>query len=174
MKSDRTTDLTANLPAMLRFARSLTRDPVAADDLVQDAVVRALERGERFDTERSYQAWLLTLTHNLFIDGWRRQRVRDRHRAETAGFAFDRVEPSQEQAAILNETLRAFEGLSTEQRAVMHLVVIEGVSYAEAADILGVPVGTVMSRLSRARQELRAPSRTVSKAHVRLVSDRDA
>ena len=174
MKSDRTHDLTANLPAMLRFARSLTRDPVAADDLVQDAVVRALERGERFDRERSYQAWLLTLTHNLFIDGWRRQRVRDRHRAETAGFAFDRIEPSQEQAAILNETLRAFEGLSTEQRAVMHLVVIEGVSYAEAADILEVPVGTVMSRLSRARQELRAPPRTVSKAHVRLVSDRDA
>ena len=75
---------------------------------------------------------------------------------------------------MLNEALRAFEALSTEQRAVMHLVVIEGVTYAEAAEILNVPVGTVMSRLSRARQELKAPPRPASKAHVRLVSDRDA
>lgn len=174
MKGDWTNDLTANLPAMLRFARSLTRDPVAADDLVQDAVVRALEHDHRFDMDRNYQAWLLTVTHNLFVDGWRRQRVRDRHRLETAGVAFDRIEPSQEQAAILNETLRAFEGLPTEQRAVMHLVVIEGLSYAEAADVLDVPAGTVMSRLSRARQALRAPPRSVSNPSVRLVSDRDA
>ena len=174
MNRDRTDDLTASLPALLRFARSLTRDPTAADDLVQDAVVRALERDGRFDSNRSYQSWLLALTHNLFIDGWRRQRVRDRHRVEVADAAFDRVEPSQEQSAMLNEVLRAFEALSTEQRAVMHLVVIEGASYAEAADILDVPVGTVMSRLSRARQGLRAPPQPVSKAHVRLVSDRDA
>ena len=174
MNRDRTDDLTASLPALLRFARSLTPAPTAAHHLVQDAVVRALERDVRFDTNRSYQSWLLALTHNLFIDGWRRQRVWDRHRVEVADAAFDRVEPSQEQSAMLNEVLRAFEALSTEQRAVMHLVVIEGASYAEAADILNVPVGTVMSRLSRARQGLKVPPQPVSKAHVRLVSDRDA
>jgi RNA polymerase sigma-70 factor (ECF subfamily) len=171
MRSERATDLTDSLPALLRFARSLTRDAAAADDLVQDVMVRALERGSRFDGERSYQSWLLTMTHNLFIDGWRRQQVRDRHRVESV--TLDRTEPSQEHAAILAETLRAFEGLSGEQRAIMHLVVIEGVSYADAANILGVAVGTVMSRLSRARQDLRSSTSSAPKTYVRLVSDRD-
>jgi RNA polymerase sigma-70 factor (ECF subfamily) len=170
----RSRDLADHLPALLRFARSLTRDATAADDLVQDTVVRALERRARYDPGRSYRAWLLTLSHNLFIDGWRRGRVRDRVAITLAGSADGQAEPNQEHAVILGETLRAFDALPYDQRAVLHLVVVEGTSYAEAAQILNVPVGTVMSRLSRGRQALRAPVPSSSTAHLKLVSDRDA
>jgi RNA polymerase sigma-70 factor (ECF subfamily) len=174
MTDARTQALIETLPAMLRFARSLTRDPSAADDLVQDVVVRALERHHRFDESRSYRAWLLALTHNLFIDGWRRGRVRDRAGAALAASAEAWAEPNQEHAVILGETLRAFEALPGDQRAVLHLVVVEGASYAEAAEILGAPIGTVMSRLSRARLALRTPVSSPSANHLKLVSDRDA
>lgn len=166
--------LADHLPALLRFARSLTRDPVAADDLVQDAVVRALERHDRFDPGRDYRAWLFTLTHNLFVDGWRRRRVRDGAIISIAQGREGGVAPSQEQTVMLRQALQAFDALPAEQRAVMHLVVVEGASYAEAAEILGVAIGTIMSRLSRARQALREPAATQPTGHLRLVSDRDA
>lgn len=174
MTDDRRQTLAEALPALLRFARSLTRDPTAADDLVQDAIVRALERQHLFDHQRSYKAWLLTLTHNLFVDGWRRTRVRQRAQPELQARAVLESQPSQEHAAILRETLQAFDTLPNEQRAVLHLVVVEGAAYAEAAEILGVPVGTVMSRLSRARHALRNPAPAVTAGHLKLVSDRDA
>jgi len=174
MTDDRRQTLTENLPALLRFARSLTRDPSAADDLVQDAIVRALERQHLFDEQRSYKAWLLTLTHNLFVDGWRRTRARQKAQPELEARALIQSQPSQEHAVILKETLKAFDTLPQEQRAVLHLVVVEGSPYAEAAGILGVPVGTVMSRLSRARLALRNPRPATAAGHLRLVSDRDA
>lgn len=166
--------LADQLPALLRFARSLTRDAVAADDLVQDAVVRALERHDRFDPSRDYRAWLFTLTHNLFVDGWRRRRVHDGAVAALTPGRAAGAEPNQEHAVMLRQTLQAFDALPAEQRAVMHLVVVEGASYAEAADILGVAIGTIMSRLSRARQALREPAAAQSTGHLRLVIDRDA
>ncbi len=166
------TSLSEHLPAMLRFARSLTRDATAADDLVQDAVIRAIERRDRFMPDRDYRSWLLTITHNLFIDGWRREQVRRAAQAELQ----ERpawAEPTQEHAVDLQSTLRAFEDLPAEQRAVMHLVVMEGASYLEAAAVLDIPVGTVMSRLSRARETLRRATTPPSTGHLRLVSDRD-
>ena len=174
MTDQRRQILAENLPALLRFARSLTRDPSIADDLVQDTVVRALERQHQFDEQRSYRAWLLTLTHNLFVDGWRRTRVRQRAHPELEARAAIQSQPNQEHSAILRDTLRAFDTLPQEQRAVLHLVVVEGSSYAEAAGVLGIPVGTVMSRLSRARLALRDPKPTPAVGHLRLVSDRDA
>lgn len=167
--------LTETLPALLRFARSLTRDPSAAEDLVHDVVVRALERQHLYDAQRSYKSWLLTLTHNLFIDGWRRTRARQRVQPQIQAWANKDIEPNQEHAAILRDTLNAFGTLPQDQRAVLHLVTVEGASYAEAADILGVPVGTVMSRLNRARLALREPKqRPLVAGHLKLVSDRDA
>lgn len=166
--------LTEHLPAMLRFARSLTRDSHAADDLVQDVVVRALERDDRFDPGRNYLSWLLALTHNLFIDGWRRGRRREAAAPDLAASASSWIEAGQETAVILGETLRAFETLPGDQRAVLHLIVVEGLSYADAAQVLNVPAGTVMSRLSRARLALRNPPARRAASPLRLVSDRDA
>lgn len=166
--------LAEQLPVLLRFARSLTRDPTAADDLVQDVLVRALERQHLFDEQRSYRTWLLSLTHNLFVDGWRRAQARTRGQPELEARSAAFSQPAQEHAAILKDTLRAFEILPPDQRAVLHLVVVEGASYAVAAEILDVPVGTIMSRLSRARESLRNPKPVPATGHIRLVSDRDA
>ena len=174
MSDDPHQALPEHLPALLRFARSLTRDVSAADDLVQDVVVRALERRHRFDGQRSYRSWLLALTHNLFVDGWRRARVRQNAQSELQSRATDGMEPSQEHATDLRAALRNFEALPVDQRAVMHLVVVGGASYAETADILGIPVGTVMSRLSRARETLRRAPETPGAPHLKLVSNRDA
>jgi RNA polymerase sigma-70 factor (ECF subfamily) len=173
MTDDRRHDLAESLPALLRFARSLTRDPNAADDLVQDTVVRALERHHHFDETRSYRAWLLTLTHNLFVDGWRRTQVQKKARPALEVRVGAEVEPNQEHSTILQQTLRAFETLPADQRSVLHLVVVEGASYAEASTILNVPVGTIMSRLSRARAALRNPAPADTAGHLKLVSVRD-
>ncbi len=173
MNPARAQALTEHLPAMLRFARSLTRDPHAADDLVQDVVVRALERDDRFDPGRSYLSWLLAVTHNLFVDGWRRGRRRDAATPGLAATASPWMEAGQETAVILRETLQSFEALPPDQRAVLHLVVVEGLSYGEAAEVLGVPTGTVMSRLSRGRSALRNPPVGRVTPPLRLVSDRN-
>ncbi|MDP3405580.1 MAG: sigma-70 family RNA polymerase sigma factor [Brevundimonas sp.] len=172
MSAGPTPSLAEHLPAMLRFARSLTRDPVAADDLVQDAVLRAIERRDRFLPDRDYRSWLLTITHNLFIDGWRRDRSR-RTTPLDADSPFSRAEPDQDHVVDLRATLRAFERLPEDQRAVLHLVVVEGSSYVEAAAMLGIPIGTVMSRLSRARETLRRVTTVPAAPPLRLVSDRD-
>lgn len=174
MSCDRNQILAEHLPTLLRFARSLTRDVSAADDLVQDVVVRALERHHHFDEQRSYSSWLLTLTHNLFVDGWRRSRLRQHAQTALETNATFRMQPTQEHTADLKSALRKFERLPIDQRAVMHLVVIDGASYAETADILGVPVGTVMSRLSRARETMRRENEAPLGSHLKLVSDRDA
>lgn len=174
MHSEPSTGLTDALPALLGFARSLTRDPTEAEDLVHDVVVRALERQHLYDHQRSYRSWLLTLTHNLFIDGWRRTRARQRVQPQIEASAAQEIQPNQEHAAILRDTLNAFSALPQDQRAVLHLVTVEGASYAEAAEILAVPVGTVMSRLNRARLALRKPKRPLVAGHLKLVSDRDA
>lgn len=173
MTDDRHQALADNLPVLLRFARSLTRDLTAADDLVQDTVVRALERHSQFDGRRKYRTWLLALSHNLFVDGWRRTKVLQRIQPHIEASSADSIQPVQEHAAILRETLRTFDSLPEDQRAVLHLVVVEGSSYADAAEILGVPVGTIMSRLSRARQTLRNPRPVPRAGHLKLVSDRD-
>jgi len=166
--------LADNLPALLRFAQSLTRDASAAEDLVQDTIVRALERHDRFDASRNYRTWLFALTHNLFVDGLRRRRVQDSAVSSMILAREAEAEPNQEHAAMLRETLKAFEALPLEQRAVLHLVVIEGGSYSEVAEILGTPIGTVMSRLSRARQSLRSPATPKAAGHLKLVSNHDA
>lgn len=166
--------LTDSLPAMLRFARALTRDAAAADDLVQDAVVRAIERRDRYDPGRDLSAWLLTVVHNLFVDGWRREK-----RGQVMKDSFggpSQAAPAQEHAAALGQALRAFQALPDDQRAVMHLVVVEGLSYGETASLLNIPAGTVMSRLSRARRALREPRVQAARPfapHLSLVSDRD-
>jgi RNA polymerase sigma-70 factor (ECF subfamily) len=147
--------LQALLPRLRRFACSLAGDPASADDLVQATLERALRRWHSRRDAEALQPWLFSILYRQFVDEHRRARRWQRvlgllgaHDAPTA--------PSPEQVHADRLQLAAFARLPAEQRALLLLVAVEGFSYREAADTLGVPIGTVMSRLSRARDRLRA------------------
>ena len=140
------------LPRLRRFARSLAGDPAAADDLVQAALERALRRWGSRDAA-ALQPWLFSILYRQFIDEQRRGRRWQRLLA-LLGAQDAPSAPSPEQIHADRLQLAAFARLPAEQRALL-LVAVEGFSYREAADTLGVPIGTVMSRLSRARDRLR-------------------
>jgi RNA polymerase sigma-70 factor (ECF subfamily) len=149
-------DLVTLLGPLRRYARSLTRDPVQAEDLVQDALVRAYDRRATFRTGGSPRGWLLSVLHNTFIDHKRRHTADLRLEQQIAQTAPVSSPPEQESGVRLRQISQAFLLLPEEQRAALHLVAIEGLSYQEAAQALGTPVGTIMSRVGRARAALRA------------------
>lgn len=177
MKPGRDEEIADDLAAMRRYARSLTRDDQDADDVVQTALVRAMERHRTFRPDRDRRRWLLAIVHNVFISGRRRLAAEGRRNARFADTLIGHVEPEQDQRARLNQVARAFAELSDHHRAVMHLIIIEGMSYQEAAKVLDVPIGTVMSRLARARSALRAMEAGLKKeeqpARLRLVGKED-
>jgi RNA polymerase sigma-70 factor, ECF subfamily len=143
------------IPRLRRYARTLTRNPDRADDLVQDTLVRALVKQHLWQPDTNLRAWLFTLMHN--------QNVNDVRRSARNGTAVDLDAISNGLAATtdptasrqLHELDRAIGQLAVEQRQALLLVGLEGMSYEETAAILGVPVGTVRSRLSRGRDSLR-------------------
>jgi RNA polymerase sigma-70 factor (ECF subfamily) len=149
-------DVIAQLAPMRRYARALTRDETQAEDLVHDALVRAYERRSTFRPGANLRNWLLSIVHNAFIDTSRRRYAELRREAETAQLAETSFPAEQESSVFLQQIGRAFFTLPDEQRAVLHLVAIEGLTYQEAANALEIPMGTLMSRLSRARAALRA------------------
>lgn len=166
-------DMEADLLAMRRYARALARDDSDADDVVQDALLRAIERQETYQPHRSRTRWLLAIVHNVFISGKRRQAAeirRDEHFAQTL---LSSIDPQQEEQVRLTEIARSFAALPDNQRAVLHLTAIEGMSYQATADLLHIPIGTVMSRLSRARAALREGEKGTSRPHLRLVGGQD-
>ncbi|GJE01213.1 sigma-70 family RNA polymerase sigma factor [Methylobacterium isbiliense] len=139
-----------------RYARALTRDPTQADDLVHDALVRALEHQGSLRGGTNLRTWLMTVLHNAFIDGQRRRQVEARYADSLGHLADEAVPPAQDSHVRLAQIREAFGRLPEEQRAALHLVTIEGLAYQEAADVLGIPIGTLMSRLGRARAALRS------------------
>lgn len=167
-------DVIGQLEALRRYARSLTRNADDAEDLVHDSLLRAYERRTTFRTGGSIRNWLLSIVHNTHVDGLRRKRSAERRAGAAAEFAPQVVEPSQDHSVRLKQVQAAFFALPEEQRAALHLVAIEEFSYQEAADALGIPVGTLMSRLSRARARLRSleeEPRQIS--HLRLIGGDD-
>jgi RNA polymerase sigma-70 factor (ECF subfamily) len=141
----------ASIPALRRYARSLTRDAEIADDLVQDTLVRALRSEHLFQGEET-RSWLYTILTNL-----NRNRLRTLARRPTLAplgdnDAADMAGPESGSRDIE----RALASLVPEQRAVLLLVVLEGLSYREIAEVQGVPIGTVMSRLARARAQVKS------------------
>lgn len=138
----------ATIPALRRFARALTREPETADDLVQDTLVRAL-RSEHLFHGGEVRTWMYTILANL-----NRNRLRSLARrpvmvpVDDGDAAVDAAEGSR-------DIERALASLVDEQRDALLLVVLEGLSYREVAEVQGVPIGTVMSRLARARQQLK-------------------
>ena len=146
--------LVGHIPGLRRYARSLTGDAWAADDLVQDTLERACERWQLWAAGSDLRAWLFTLMHNLFVDGARRALRQQGQRIAVEDVADELVGSSgaPEQALDLQRCLLR---LLPEQREVLLLVTLQDLGYEEVARIIGVPVGTVMSRLSRARARLR-------------------
>ncbi len=156
MNDKKHTDVIGLLGPLRRYARSLTRDETQAEDLVQDALVRAYERQGSFRSGGNLRGWLLSIMHNTFIDGRRRHRAEARRVEQAAVTVESAVPPEQESRIRLQQIQAAFMGLPDEQRAALHLVAIEGLPYQEAATALRIPIGTLMSRLGRARAALRA------------------
>jgi RNA polymerase sigma-70 factor (ECF subfamily) len=153
-------DLVAAIPRLRRYARVLTGDATRADDLVQDTLARAWEKRRLWQAGTDLRAWLFTVMHNVFVN----QRAIARREArnvslESEGEPGDiwqlAVRPGQQAHVELREMLAQFAHLPAEQREVLVLAAVEELKYEEIAQVLDIPVGTVMSRLSRAREKLR-------------------
>src|SRR5262249_19936908 len=144
-----------HIPALRRYAWALLRDDQAADDLVQDCLERAVSRWHLRRRDGNLRAWLFTILHNRFVSSHRSQRRRGPHSPldELATPPVAAGDP--EQAALSRDVIGALAALPDDQRTVILLVAVEDLSYEEAARVLGVPIGTVMSRLSRGRERLR-------------------
>ena len=147
--------LESEIPRLRRYARALTRNTANADDLVQSSLVRALEKQHLWQPGSNLRAWLFTILHNQHVND-----VRHSLREGSLGPVEDaepvwRVEPDVDASLQLRDLQRGINTLSYEQREVLLLVGLEGMRYEQVADILGIPVGTVRSRLSRARTTLR-------------------
>lgn len=150
--------LIAFLPNLRRFALSLCRASDTADDLVQLACERAIANASSFEPGTRFDAWMFRILRNLWIDQLRRNKTAGPqedigvHEGRLAGDAGT----APEHRLLLGDVWEAIGRLAVEQREVLLLVCVEDVSYREAADILGIPIGTVMSRLARARSNLAA------------------
>lgn len=156
------------VPALRRYARALTRNADLADDLVQDCLERAISRRGLFRPTGPVRAWLFTILLNLH-----RNALRNSHRrGETVDI--DMVPELSTPAAqpghiALAELARAIDTLPPEQKEALLLVALEGIPYAEAAGIIGIPLGTLMSRLGRARAALRTLTGNPVEPHLRTV-----
>jgi len=142
-----------HIPALRRYARLLTGDATRADDLVQDTLERACLKWALWQPGSALRSWLLSLMHNLHLNQRRDWRHDDGHAALE-----DVPELAHDPLALAAERMdlrQALADLPPPMREVLLLVTVEEYTYVEAADILGVPVGTVMSRLHRARERLR-------------------
>ncbi len=149
--------LVAVLPRLRRFARGLTGSAVDADDLVQAACERALLREHQFQEGTRFDSWMFRIVQTLWIDQIRARDVR-KEEGDIAEDRFGSDEPVRRTEArlALGEVHRAVDALPPDQRAALMLVTVEGLSYREAAEVAQVPVGTIMSRLARARVALQA------------------
>ncbi|MEL6265766.1 MAG: sigma-70 family RNA polymerase sigma factor [Pseudomonadota bacterium] len=158
----------AEIPKLRRFARMLARNDPEADDLVQETLLRAIAKFDSFDGRAALGTWLCQILVNLHRSR-HRQDARRRELLEERGADEDRVAARQEHAVELRQTLDALDRLPGDQREAIVLVAVDGVSYAEAAAILGVKLGTLMSRISRGRATIRAEMEGMTAARGRVV-----
>src|ERR1700677_2249570 len=147
--------IAALLPRLRRFARTLTRNPHDADDVVQIAIERALSRLEQWRPDARLDSWMFKIVRNAWIDELRSRGRRSRifvgpEAGENVG------EPAMDREADLLSVQAAMARLPEDQRAAVSLVLVEGLPYKDAADVLEIPVGTLTSRLARGREALQA------------------
>jgi RNA polymerase sigma-70 factor, ECF subfamily len=143
----------AALPNLRAFAVSLTHNVTSADDLVQDTILRAWANLDRFEAGTNLNAWLFTILRNAFLSQYRKTR---REVEDPDGFFAGRLRtpPDQNAKCDVQDMLKAFRKLAVEHREALLLIVTEGLSYEDAARVCGVPVGTIKSRVNRARARL--------------------
>jgi RNA polymerase sigma-70 factor (ECF subfamily) len=143
------------LPSMKAFAMTLCRNRTRAEDLVQDVACRALAKSDLFEPGTNFKAWVFTIMRNHYIDTIRQQK-----REALVDNVDDMLEnlrvtpPNQEHRLVLKDLMNAMGGLTRDQREVLTLVVANGFSYEDAAAVCKCPVGTIRSRLARARRDL--------------------
>ncbi len=174
--------LEAHIPGLRRFARALARgDQDRADDLVQDSLVRALSHWHKRRRDKSLHSWVYTILYNRFVTDQQRRKQLVAHSTMIEAVEEDLpgIDGGQEGALAYRDFLRGFAKLPADQQAVLLLIGVEDFTYAEAAHILGVPIGTVMSRLSRGRERLRRymdgdPGETRSELYLLLMYARKA
>lgn len=146
--------LLVTIPRLRRYARSLAFDPAAADDLVQTTLERALAHWHQFDQRRDILVWTLSILHNAFMDERRREKRMQAMEVE-GRHAVEELQAPATDVGLRLDLVAALGRLSVEQREPLLLVTLEQLSYAECAEVLHIPIGTVMSRISRARAALR-------------------
>jgi RNA polymerase sigma-70 factor (ECF subfamily) len=145
--------LGAELPALRAFARSLVRDHARADDLAQESLMKAWANRERFQLGTNLRAWLFTILRNTFYSEMRKRR-REVEDADGAFAARLASAPTQDHSMAVRDFATALQQLPDDQREALVLIGAAGMSYEEAAEVCGVKVGTVKSRVSRARSRL--------------------
>jgi RNA polymerase sigma-70 factor, ECF subfamily len=155
-ESDFARQLGEKMGDLRRYARRLTGNAVDAEDLVQDCLLRALTNWHRFEPGTNLRAWLFTVMRNLHINSFRRPQKELPLPPDELALVSPERPANQEAAVELSDFLRAFDRLSPARQKTVLMVGWDGMSYDEVALRLDVPTGTVRSRLSRARQELRA------------------
>ena len=160
--------IVAEIPRLRRYARALTGQEERADDLVQDTLERALDKWRFWQSSRDLRPWLFSIMHNLHIDQHRRETRIDY--CDDADLPELPQRAEQTDALELRDLDRALTLLPLEQREVLLLVALEELSYADVAKAIDQPIGTVMSRLSRARTRLKAILAGERVAHLKVVS----
>ena len=145
-----------HIPSLRRYAMVLLRyDEDRSDDLVQEALLRALSRWHLWRRPGNLRAWLFTILHNIYVNDVQKAAARPNVIELQEYLPGISVPPNQGDGLALREVAQAVQRLPDDQKQVLLLVGLEGFSYEEAAQIASIPVGTVMSRLSRGRQKLR-------------------
>jgi RNA polymerase sigma-70 factor (ECF subfamily) len=147
--------LEAEIPRLRRYARALTRDAVRADDLVQNCLMRAVAKQHLWQPGTDLRAWLFTILHNQHVNDVRRSAREDNNLPIDDIASVAAVKPNAIDSVELHDLEIALGKLAPEQREVILLIGLEGMSYEDAASILQIPIGTVRSRLSRGRDQLR-------------------
>lgn len=156
MSTDLAAELEPHIPSLRRYARTLTRNADAADDLVQDCLERAVARWHLHRRDTSTQAWLLAITRNIFLNDMRRSGRKGMHVEYSDDGGHASLDVGADRILMGHDALAILQGMSEEDRSLLLLVGVEDLSYRETALVFGVPEGTIMSRLSRARARLRA------------------
>jgi RNA polymerase sigma-70 factor (ECF subfamily) len=146
--------LITHIPDLRRFARSLERDRVAADDLVQETLERAIKKMHLYEPSGPFIGWLNTIMRNLFVDRVRRRKLNQTASLDQSPAAEPYQNENQVDRLVLKELRVAVDQLPVEQRQVLLMIAVQGLSYEDAAQHLGVPLGTIRSRLFRARANL--------------------
>lgn len=146
-------DLAEHIPSLRRYAIALLRDRSLADDLVQDTLERAMKKFSLFVKDSDMRAWLFTIMHNVFVNQLSRNRIINNADATLPNTLS--ANNLAEEMLVGRDFVNALQQLTEDQRSVLLLIGLEQLSYEQAARVLGLPAGTIMSRLARARERLR-------------------